>query len=522
LLIEQFDLNPLHPMIRFLVNIFFFYPLLFLPLILTGQNQGRENETRVELIRADEMRFDRSIAPDARRLIGDVRFRHEDAIMHCDSAWQFTVDNRFNAYGNVYIQVNDSVEIFGDKLYYSGKTRIAELHGNVKMIDNQMTLTTQHLYYNLETNTANYIDGGKIVDAENTLTSIWGFYYADDKNFFFRGDVELVNPQYVMNSDTLRYNTLTEVSYFFGPTTIVSDENTIFCKNGWYDTRNDIARFSRDAWFSNGEQYLSGDSLFYDRNRGYGKAINNVLLKDSVQNTLVTGHFAEHFEKEFFSEVTRNAVLTVIAQNDSLFLHADTLRSIHDEKNDRRLLFAYHKAKFFRKDLQGLSDSIVYNFSDSTIYLYKDPVIWSENHQLTASRMEIKTAEDSRIESIHLFDAAFIVSKEDTISFNQIKGRRIVGYFRENELRRIDVFGNGEALYYVRDEDEHLIGINKSLSSDMRIYLEDNMVSRIVLFTNADANLFPPEEIPMEQRFLQHFKWITDRRPQKKDDIFVW
>ncbi len=485
-------------------------------------SQNQEKETRVELIRADEMRFDRSIAPDARRLIGDVQLKHDDAIMYCDSAWQFTNDNRFNAYSNVFIQVSDSVQVSGDKLYYNGNTRIAELHGNVKMVDNQMTLTTQHLYYNLETNTANYIDGGKIVDVENTLTSVWGFYFADEKNFFFRGNVELFNPEYVMNSDTLRYNTMSEVAFFYGPTTIVSDDNTIFCRNGWYDTKNDIARFSKDAWFTNGDQYLSGDSLFYDRNKGYGNAIKNVLLKDSVQQTLVTGHFAEHFEHEYFSEVTRNAVLTVIAQNDSLFLHADTLRSIHDEENDKRMLFAYHKAKFFRKDLQGLSDSIVYNFSDSTIYLYHNPVIWNENHQLTANRIELKTADNNRIESIHLFDAAFIISKEDTSAFNQIKGRKLIGYFRENELRRIDVFGNGEALYYVRDEDENLVGINKSLSSDMNIYFEDNMVSRIVFHTNADGDMFPPSEIPMEQRFLQHFKWITDRRPQKKEDIFIW
>ncbi|MFN2395654.1 MAG: OstA-like protein [Bacteroidales bacterium] len=485
-------------------------------------SQNREKETRVELIRADVMRFDKSIAPDARRLIGDVRLKHDDAIMYCDSAWQFTDDNRFNAYSNVFIQVSDSVEISGDKLFYNGNTSIAELHGNVKMVDNQMTLTTQHLYYNLETNTANYIDGGEIVDVENTLTSVWGFYFADEKNFFFRGDVELVNPQYVMNSDTLRYNTMSEIAYFFGPTTIVSDDNTIFCKNGWYDTKNDIARFSKDAWFTNGEQYLSGDSLFYDRNKGYGNAIKNILLKDSVQQTLITGQFAEHFEHEYFSEVTREAVLTVITQNDSLFLHADTLRSIHDEENDKRMLFAYHKAKFFRKDLQGLSDSIVYNFSDSTIYLYHNPVIWNENHQLTASRIELKTAENNRVESIHLFDAAFIVSMEDTSAFNQIKGKKLIGYFRENELHRIDVFGNGEALYYVRDEDENLVGINKSLSSDMNIYFEDNMVSRIVFLKNADANMFPPSEIPMDQRFLQHFKWITDKRPQKKEDIFIW
>jgi lipopolysaccharide export system protein LptA len=325
-----------------------------------------------------------------------------------------------------------------------------------------------------------------------------------------------------MNSDTLRYNTYTEIAYFFGPTTIVSDENTIFCKNGWYDTRNDIARFSRDAWFRNSEHSLAGDSLFYDRNRGYGNAINNIILRDSVQNTFVTGHFAEYHEREFLAEVTQNAVLTLITQTDSLFLHADTLRSIHDSDNDRRFLYAWARAKFFKSDLQGLSDSIVYNFSDSTIYLYHNPVIWSENHQLLANRIEIKTTEDNRVKNVQLFDAAFVVSQEDPESFNQIKGRRILAHFAGNDLYRIDVFGNGEALYYVRDEDEELIGINKSLSSDITINLEENQVSSIVLFTDSDANLFPPEKIPQEQRFLQNFRWITDRRPQQKEDIFIW
>lgn len=503
---------------RINISLILFF-LLTTPGGLMAQKSART--TRVDLIQADDIRFDRDIANDARRLIGNVIFKHEDATMRCDSAWQFTESNRFNAYGNVFIHVNDSIEIYGDKLYYNGNTSMAELHGNVKLVDNQMTLTTEHLFYNLESNTANYLEGGKIVDVENTLTSVWGFYYADEKNFFFKDSVNLVNPDYVMDSDTLRYNTLTEITYFFGPTTIVSDENTIFCKNGWYDTRNDIARFSKDAFFTNGEQLLSGDSLFYDRNLGYGKATSNVMLKDSVQNTFVTGQLAEHFEKEHLSEVTREAVLTVVAQNDSLFMHADTLRSVNDEENDIKLLQAWNKAKFFRSDLQGMADSIVYNFSDSTIYLYKNPIIWSENHQLTAERIEVKTKDDNSVESVHLFDAAFIVSKEDEQAFNQIKGRKIVGYFDGNELVRIDVFGNGEALYYARDEEEDLIGINKSLSTDITILLEENMISSIILFTNSDSNLFPPDQIPEEERFLQHFRWITDIRPATKEDIFV-
>jgi lipopolysaccharide export system protein LptA len=486
--------------------------------IVLGQSQRKT--TRVDLLRANDIRFDRTVSPDARRLIGDVVFQHEDATMRCDSAWQFINENRFNAYGKVKIQVNDSVEIFGDRLFYNGNTRIAELHGNVKLVDSKLTLTTQHLYYNLQTNTANYTNGGKIVDAENTLTSRWGFYYSDDKNFFFKDNVVLVNPDYVMNSDTLRYNADSETAFFLGPTTIVSDENTIFCMNGWYDTKNNMARFSRDAYFTNEEHYLAGDSLFYDRNAGYGKAINNVLLRDSLQQTFVTGHFAEYFEHQHLAEVTQTAMLTLVSQNDSLFLHADTLRTVHDTDNDKRFLYAWYKVKFFKSDLQGLADSIVYNFSDSTIYLYNNPIIWSQNHQLTANRIEIKTAEENRIESIHMFDAAFVVSQEDSVSYNQLKGRKIIAHFRENELYKIDVFGNGEALYFVRDDDEEIIGINKSLSSDLTIYLEENQVASIVLYSDSDANLFPPQQIPQPERFLQNFKWITDKRPEKKEDIF--
>jgi len=498
-----------------------FLLILFSQVFFISAQEPRKT-TRVDLLHAQDIRFSREIAPDARRLIGDVQFRHEDATMRCDSAWQFTVDNRFNAYGNVHIKVNDSVDVYGDRLFYDGNTRMAELQGNVRMVDKQMTLTTDHLFYNLNTNTANYNNGGKIVGTENTLTSRWGFYYANENDFFFKDQVVLVNPDYTMNSDTLKYNTQTEIAFFHGPTTIVSDENTIFCLNGWYDTQNDIARFSKDAFFTNGEQFLSGDSLYYDRNLGYGKAVMNVLLHDSVQQTWVTGHFAEHFEHEGLTEITINTLLRSLARGDTMYLHADTLRSIHDEENNRRAVFAWYNAKIFKSDLQGMADSIVYNFADSTIYLYNNPVIWSGDHQLTARRIEVKTSENRRVDAIHLFDAAFIVSREDSTSFNQIKGKKIIAHFIENDIHKIDVFGNGEALYFVRDDHEQLIGINKSISSDITIYIDDGQVSSIVLLAESDANLFPPADLPQDDRFLQNFSWITDRRPMSKDDVFIW
>lgn len=492
---------------------------LFLIFILFGGITFGQPKTPIDF-QANSLQFDRQLGADARRLLGNVRFSHQGTVMYCDSAHLFSQQNRFIAFSNIFIQVNDTVSLYGDQLNYDGNTRIAILTGNVRMTDPQMTLTTNRLVYDLNRNTANFTGGGTIVNAENTLTSEWGFYFVDEKIFFFRDSVRLTNPEYVMTSDTLRYNTQTEIAYFFGPTKIVSEENTIFCRNGWYDTRNDIARFSSDAYLVQGEQSITGDSLFYDRNLGFGRAVGNVRVSDNERNTLITGHLAEHFEKEGLSTVTQEAVLIVIAENDSLFLHADTLRAIYVEDTDQRFVFAYHQAKFFRHDLQGMADSIVYNFSDSTIYMYHNPIIWSDVHQLTARRMEILTSNEE-VYMARLFEAAFIASQEGELGFNQVKGRNITGLFADNELTRIDVDGNGETIYFVLEDDGTLVGVNKAISSRIAIFVEDRQVAGIRFFENPEASLVPFEDLPEEERFLLNFEWRDEIRPRSKQDIFI-
>ncbi|HSV88247.1 MAG TPA: OstA-like protein [Bacteroidales bacterium] len=492
--------------------------LILIFLIPGGVTHGQE-KTPVDF-QANSLQFDRQLGDDARRLIGNVRFSHEGTVMYCDSAHLFTRQNKLIAFRNIFIQVNDTVSIYGDHLRYDGNTRIAELTGNVRMTDPQMTLTTNRLIYDLNRNTANFTGGGTIVNEDNTLTSEWGFYFVDEKTFLFSDSVKLTNPDYVMTSDTLRYNTQTEIAYFYGPTTIMSDENTIFCRNGWYDTRNEIARFSRDAFLVQNEQSITGDSLFYDRNRGFGRAVGNVIVSDNERNTIITGHHAEHFENDGLSTVTQEAVLIVIAENDSLFLHADTLRAVYVEDTEQRFVFAYNQARFFRSDLQGIADSIVYNFNDSTIYLYNNPIIWSDVHQLSARRMEILTSNEEVYKAL-LFDAAFIASQEEDLGFNQVKGRNITGYFTNNDLTRIDVDGNGETIYFVREEDGTLIGVNKAISSRIVIFVEDRQVAGIRFFENPEANLVPYADMAEEERYLLNFEWHENIRPRSKQDIFI-
>jgi len=482
-----------------------------------------QKTTRIFIESANSLEYDVEIGENVNRFIGNVIFRHGDTYLYCDSAYFYNDINSVDAFGNVRIKASDTSNLYGDLLKYNGNTSIARITGDVKMIDNQITLTTNDLTYNVKTKTASYPAGGVIVDLNNNLTSRQGYYYSANKEFYFYDKVVLVNPNYTVYSDTLMYNTITETAYFFGPTTIVSEENTIYCENGWYDTGNDIARFSKNSYLKNKNQLLKGDSLYYDRNSGTGLGYNNVSIYDSLQNILVTGNFAEYYEKQGNSRITDSAMLAMITDGDTLFLHADTLLMFFDDSTRLgKILKAFNKAKFFREDFQGMADSLVYNFKDSTISLFKNPVLWTDENQLSADEIII-WFRNGGADSLHLINSAFIISEDDPDKrFNQIKGKLMRGYFKEGELDFVFVEHNAETVYYVRDDSNALVGVNTATALNMIIYIRSRKVNRITFVKNVNGAMYPENELPEDLKKLRGYKWYADRRPREKTDVFIW
>jgi lipopolysaccharide export system protein LptA len=418
-----------------------------------------------------------------------------------------------------------------------------------------MTLTTSKLDFNMQSNIGYYNNKGKIVTKENTLTSKNGYYYSSQKNLFFKKDVVLVNPDYKMYCDSLRYNTNTETAFFNGPTHIFSDANRIYCENGWYNTKQDKAQFNKNAWLKNKEQKLHGDSLYYDSKNGYGKAIKNVEVLDSAQKISIRGNFLEYFEVSEKSIVTDQAVMIQYFKTDTLFLHADTLKATYDStyfslkkikendelKNNKgkkgkkvkvqmedsvasthRLIYAHYKVKFFKNDLQGLCDSLVYSAADSLMRLFKKPMLWSDANQLTAELINIKLY-DGKIYQLRMNTNAYIISQYDSLRYNQIKGKKMIGYFTDNDLRKIDVIGNGETVYYIKDDDDgSLSGVNKAECSDMAIYITDNKVEKLKMYKKPTGIMHPPKEVNPADMLLKDFEWFASYRPRNAEDIFVW
>ena len=489
--------------------------------ILNPQSSCAQETTKILLDQADGWKYNKALGQDIQRIIGNVIMHHDSAFLYCDSAYLNEVANSVIAFGNVHVKLSDTLNLYGDSLYYDGNTKIARIKSNVKLIDNETILTTDTLVYFRILQIAQYDYWGKIVNDDNVLVSKHGYYYTEKKEFFFKHKVILINPDYTMHSDTLMYNTVTKTSYFYGPSDIKSKEDSIYCENGWYNTEQDIARFSKRAIIFHGEQSLTGDSMYYERRTGYGQVFKNAILYDSVKNIILNGNYGEIQRDIGFAFMTDKAVAIMIDKKDSLFVHSDTIKATFDSAQNINNIFFYYKGKFYRNDLQGMSDSMTYHGADSVITMYREPVIWSEKNQLTADSIKL-TIRNGQIDSLVMYSSAFIVSEDDSNNYNQVKGRDMVGYIKNNELYKIRVVGNAETIYFVREEDHTLIGINKAIASDMLIFLENKEVKTITYIDRPIATLYPEKEIPPLDLKLKGFKWITERRPLKKSDVFIW
>jgi len=476
---------------------------------------------RVEIVHANSIEFNKELNPDAQRLIGDVVIQHAGVTMFCDSAWFFSASNSIDAYSRIHFKQGDTLHLYGDLLHYDGNTRIAQMRKNVKLVDKDMVLHTEALDFDINKNVGYYTGGGVITNDKNKLKSDLGYYYTHNKDFFFQKNVEIDNPSYTIHGDTMKYNTISRVAWFFGPTHIYSDSSTIYCENGWYNTQTDIAQFNKHSILSTKTQWLAGDSLYYEKKDGHGRAFMNVMLYDSVQKVILKGQYGEYYQKEGHALLTDSTLMIKILEKDSMYVHADTLWSTSDSAAKSKTVRAYYRVKIFKNDMQAKCDSLSYSTSDSTLRMNGTPVLWSDENQLTSEVIEIHI-DHNRPRRIDLLNTAFITSKEDSGRYNQIRGKKMIGYIDiKGELKKIDVIGNGQTIYYTKDGPK-IIGVNHAESTNLAIYLQKRKVNRITFITKPNATLYPLLQAPPDKLILKGFQWLDEFRPKKIEDIFRW
>ena len=475
-------------------------------------------KTKVYLEHANTLSFDQAQNPDAQVLVGEVCFRHDSSYMYCDSAYFFEKSNSLEAFSHVRMEQGDTLFVYGDYLHYNGDTQIAHLRDNVRMENGQVTLFTDSLNYERISNIGYYFEGGMIVDSLNQLSSFYGQYSPATKLAIFNDSVRLENPDFTLYSDTLHYQTDTKLATILGPSVIVSDSGTVRTSLGWYDTEQNKALLLDRSTIESGNRILSGDSIAYDRNSGFGEVFGNMCLQDTLQQVMLEGQYGFYNEKTEYAFATESARFLEYSQGDTLYLHADTLQ-METVDPDTREVKAFHGVRFFRTDLQGVCDSMLFNTRDSVLYLFTEPVVWNEQYQLYGDTILIYL-NDSTIDFAHVRQFAFAIQQVDSVSFNQLKGTDLKAYFDGKSVRQIDVSGNAESIFYPLENDGSMVGMNQTQSGYLSIWVKENKLERLKIWPNPEGTMTPIPDLRPEQKLLKDFYWFDYLRPQDKDDIY--
>lgn len=460
--------------------------------------------------------------PGAIVLTGNVRILHEGVIMTCNKAYHFTKSNFVKVFGNVNMVQGDTLFMSSKYAEYNGNTKFAYATGNVVMRDPKMTLTTDTINFDRKSQEAYYNSFGTIHDPENTLTSQSGRYFLNQKKFQFQTAVTVTNPRQTIKTNHLDYYTNSGHAYVFGPSTITSNSNTIYTEKGFYDTKKDEGRLLKNSKITYKDRLIEGEDIYYDRKLDFARAKNNVKITDTLNHFMVKGHYAEVYKQKDSMFITKKAVAIMLFEKDSVYFHAKKL--LVTGKPGDRIIRGFNNARFYKTDMSGKCDSIHSNEKTGLTQMIGKPILWNGNNQMTGDVIhlisETKT-KNKNIDSLKVLNNAFIISK-DTIGtgFNQVKGQNLYGKFKDNKLHEVNVVKNAEVIYFMRNDKQELIGINKELSSSINMILNGNQIESITFFTTPDGIIYPEADLPENARKLKGFIWRGEERILTKEGIF--
>lgn len=497
--------------------------LVFAFSIVFAPNSLAQTRKKVEIKRANSLKSIKRGDQTIRRLLGNVVIHHEGITMECDSAYEYTPTNIYDAFGNVVI-TQDGAKLYGDFLKYDGNLKEGQIFGKqVRLVDESATLVTKSISFNTAQSTASYNSLGIITSKDGNFSSNKGVYFSNNKHFAFNGNAVFQDTSILINTDTLEYFTQSALVNFFGATRIYNDENFLYCEAGWFNKDSKESNFTKNVYVNNSKQEIYANSVYYSSADSITWAKGNALLIDTAQKTLLYGNSMHYWQNKKKAKVTESPLVISISEaNDSLFLRANELNAVtfFDSLGNElyRKLWGKGNVTFYRLDFQGKCDSIVFHSTDSTLYMLVDPVIWNEENQLTAEYI-VTTFRNKTIDLMEFKGFAFVCSEDFRDKrYNQVKGKEMKGFFTKGELTRIDVLGNGESVYYVKDKGV-TTSVNRGESSSITISISERKISSVTLIEKPNAILYPLEKAKKEDVFLKDFVWRDSIRPKSKEEI---
>jgi lipopolysaccharide export system protein LptA len=502
---------------------------------------------KLEILDAKRYNFQKIGETDFVSLAGHVRIKQGKTLFYCDSAVLDQAANTIEAFGNIHINDEDSVHTYAQYLKYLGKEKRAILKNKVKLTDNRAVLTTNELEYNTLTKIGTYVKGGKVVDGKTVLTSTEGYYYGETRDMTFKKKVFLNDPEYKVTTDTLFYNTYTQIARFTVPTKIVTGKRVIKTSEGYYDMANKKAVLGKRPTVEDVDYTLTADDMAFDEASDYGEAQGNVVYKskDTANGLAMVANNIKTNRRTGAVLATQKPVMIIKQNKDTIYVAADTLFSgklteltktrtvpnITDttlikpnkttnpaDSNKNRYFEAYFHVKIFSDSLQAVGDSLFYSFQDSVFRLYKNPIVWAQQNQIVGDTIYLYT-QNKKPKRFYVFENALAINKVEKNLYNQVKGTTINGYFENGNINFFKAKGNAENIYFAADDNGGFIGANRSTSDVIDVYFADRKPNKVVLRNNLEGKITPMKQINYEEYKVRGFKWLEDKRPKTKYEL---
>ncbi|MCW3079216.1 OstA-like protein [Segetibacter sp.] len=478
-------------------------------------------------------------------LAGHVKMKQDLTLIYCDSAVLNQATNTVEAFGNIHINDADSVHTYSQYLKYLGKEKMAYLRKKVKLTDGRAVLTTEELEYNTFTHIGTYVKGGKVVNGTTVLTSREGYYYGDTRDIYFKNKVFLNDPEYKVNTDTLLYNTYTQIARFTVPTKIKTGTRTVITSEGFYDMKNKKAVFGKRPVVEDKDYTLTADDLAFDDATHFGEAQGSVVYKskDTANRFAILANNMKSNNNTGSILATQKPLMIIQQKNDTVYVTADTLYSgkltelekfrtvpvitdtlnrrvtkLATDSNSNRFFEAYFNVKVFTDSLQAVGDSLFYSFRDSTFRFFKNPVVWSQENQIVGDTIYLFT-ENKKPKRFYAFENALAINRVEKNLYNQFKGNTINGIFKNGNIDFVRAKGNAENIYYTADEQGGFIGANRSTSDIIDIIFQEKKPYRVTFLGNLQGTISPIRQVDNSQMRVRGFSWLEARRPKTKYDL---
>lgn len=517
-------------------SIFF---IIFISLVSITTLQSQEKK-QIEIPYSGFLTFDEAL-PGAKILTRDdsqqVHIIHESINLWCDKAIHYSEDKFIEAYGNVKMIQGDTINMTSKYIEYSGITQLAFASGDVILKNPESKISSDTLYFDRIKQQAFYRSGGSVaIDSSSTITSKIGLYYTNEKKYKFVNDVVLKNDSTTVKSNYFDFYDDTKHAFLFGPSTITTPDSKTYCEKGFYDTENKTGYALKNSKIYYDNRIIEGDSLYFDNNKSFASATNNIKVTDTINHSIAKGHYAEVFKEKDSLFITKRALAITVQENDSIYMHADKLTVTG--KPEHRIIKGFYNAKIYKSDISAKADSIhtdqktgltqlinLDRFSSNDAFSTKrKPILWNIENQMTGDTIHlISNPKTEKLDSLLVFENAFIISK-DTISengFNQINGKILTGWFNEeNTLRKVDIDKNAQSIFYLRNDLQELIGIDKAKSGSISMLFSNGDIEEYTRFNKTDAKTYPESQAPKNELIFKGFDWREDERPLSVEDLF--